>query len=113
MITHAIVHHRPHQHVPIKQDKDRPKFKAGSKEHLNYIFVKTVEYSKENYPIGAYVTHIHGSGDSMGHILSIRETVEECEWSHLKCRPIEVWWWDKGVSQFYHPGELVVFEGEV
>jgi len=106
MITHSIEKHRPEPDDTGRVVKN--KFIAGSKEHRDFIHKRTIElmHRSQNFLEGTAVTNVNGNTD--GTVISLVDDFDMVSWDGLKCKCVEVYWYDKNDITLHHPSELRV-----
>lgn len=112
MISHSIKVYHEAEYLPVSQQKDKPRFSAGSSQHMDYIRDATINRAKQLYQDGVYVVLKHGTNGDVGCVTEICVDEERgMKWSHMKCRPVEVYWYEGKRTEVYHPDELTYYEG--
>ncbi len=103
LVQTIIKYHPPHETAA------KPKFRAGSDEHLSHIFLNHLNAALNNseLQLGKSV-NIKGRKRSQSRavIIHIEENIELVEWTGFKCRFIEVWFPHTEETMLYHPSEL-------
>lgn len=110
MITHSITPFVTRAVVPVSQipRKDKPTFKNGSPEHREYIHQGTVRYAKETWSEGDAVMTRHRNSMARGCIINIHDEFEVAQWEGLKCKVVEVFWYNNQQMTLHHPSELAL-----
>lgn len=95
MIVYSI------SHPEIKKNK----LDAGSNEHKEFIFNKTIKKTnQENYILG-HSYQVNGRKQK-GTLVYICENAKEAEWEGLKVKLMELWFSDDETTIMYHPSDL-------
>lgn len=112
MLTHSIrvYHEAPAMALRDISAEERPRLVAGSQAHRDYIRNITVNRAKQIWQLDVYVQLKNGNSDEVGIITNVFTNEEEgVRWSGMKCRPVQVYWYDRRIEEVYHPEEIIPY----
>jgi len=105
MLTQTIIKYHP----PANEHKEKPRFRAGSDEHLNHIFTNHLVAALNNGELqpGKSVRIKQRKGaHSRGVVIHVEENIELIDWAGFMCKFIEVWIPVEENTSMFHPSEL-------
>lgn len=111
MLTQQIIKYLPEAAVyppnTPKNTRNKPTFRAGSKEHKEAIFkgvLSQAKLSKNCVPFTK--VYIKGRKHTPGVVFDIEEDISLIRWEGLKACCVEIYFSDDQEFEFFHPSDI-------
>ena len=102
-----MIQYEIYKYEEVVPKSSKPRFRHDSREHREHVFARTLEFVKgeDDLSIGTPV-RLGKRGKREGQIIGYIEDFKEVEWVGSKCCFIEVYVYQEGHVELFHPSEI-------